>query len=54
MDKMFARFEGRKSLKKIKNVDVHDDKVKCDNDRDNIEYVEVLIAMVMSYLLVKN
>ena len=41
MDKMFARFEGRKSSKKTKNVDVHDD-VKCGNDRDNIEYVKVV------------
>ena len=39
---MFARFEGRKSLKKSKNVDVHDDKVECGNDRDNIKYVEVV------------
>ena len=38
---MFARFEGRKNLKKIKNVDVHDGDVKCGNDRDNIEYVNV-------------
>ena len=36
MDKMFARFEGRKSLKKTKNVDVHDDKVECGHYRDNI------------------
>ena len=42
MDKMFARFEGRKSLKKTKNVDVHDDKVECGHDRDNIKYVEVV------------
>ena len=39
---MFARFEGRKSLKKTKNVDVHDDKVECGHDRDNIKYVEVV------------
>ncbi|KAL1831631.1 hypothetical protein ACET3Z_001282 [Daucus carota] len=28
--------------KKIENVVVHDDDVKCDNDRDNIEYVNVV------------
>ena len=39
---MFARFEGRKSLKTTKNVDVHNDKVKCGSNRDNIEYVEVV------------
>ncbi|KAL1808683.1 hypothetical protein ACET3Z_025673 [Daucus carota] len=33
---------GRKSLKKTKNVDVHDDKVECGHDRDNIKYVEVV------------
>ncbi|XP_017216968.2 protein FAR1-RELATED SEQUENCE 5-like [Daucus carota subsp. sativus] len=41
MDKMFARFEGRKGLKKSDYVDVHDDDGKCGNDRDNIEYVNV-------------
>ena len=41
MDKMFARFEGRKSLKKNDYVDVHDDDGKCGNDRDNIDYVNV-------------
>ncbi|XP_063936929.1 protein FAR1-RELATED SEQUENCE 5-like [Daucus carota subsp. sativus] len=38
---MFARFEGRKSLKKNGYVNVHDDDVICGNDRDNIEYVNV-------------
>ena len=42
MDKMFARFEGTKSLKKTKNVDVHDDEVKYGNNRDNIDYVKVV------------
>nr|XP_017239389.1 PREDICTED: protein FAR1-RELATED SEQUENCE 5-like [Daucus carota subsp. sativus] len=41
MDKMFARFEGRKSLKKNDYVDVHDDDGKCGNDRGNIDYVNV-------------